>query len=208
MRETQRQGSNNKETLRQRSSSNEESLQQRQSSSNEEMLRQQNSNSEESLQQQSSSNEEMLQQQSPIYKESEEQKPSSRADDILQFLLPGFCHLSADDESRKVLLEHGLMTCLGPYFSYQWQAIHTESRDQTEVGSMHGVDPAFTFRGWRNIAGAHLPTPTLFGPTKRPDDTADYSLGCSFFLTIVNTRYSFLHLGGLGRALQPILGAN
>ena len=29
-------------------------------------------------------------------------------------------------------------------------------------------------------AGAHLPTPSLFDPAKRPDDRADYCLDCSF----------------------------
>ena len=32
----------------------------------------------------------------------------------------------------------------------------------------------------RVAAGAHLPTPWLFEPTKRPDDRADYCLDCSF----------------------------
>ena len=32
----------------------------------------------------------------------------------------------------------------------------------------------------RVAAGAHLPTPWLFEPAKRPDDTADYCLDCSF----------------------------
>ena len=32
----------------------------------------------------------------------------------------------------------------------------------------------------RVTAGAHLPTPWLFEPVKRPDDRADYCLDCSF----------------------------
>ena len=32
----------------------------------------------------------------------------------------------------------------------------------------------------RVAAGAHLPTPWLFEPAKRPDDRADYFQGCSF----------------------------
>ena len=32
----------------------------------------------------------------------------------------------------------------------------------------------------RVAAGAHLPTPWLFEPAKRPDDRADYCLDCSF----------------------------
>ena len=32
----------------------------------------------------------------------------------------------------------------------------------------------------RVAAGAHLPTPLLFEPAKRPDDRGDYCLDCSF----------------------------
>ena len=32
----------------------------------------------------------------------------------------------------------------------------------------------------RVVAGAHLTTPWLFEPAKRPDDRADYCLDCSF----------------------------
>ena len=45
----------------------------------------------------------------------------------------------------------------------------------------------------RVAAGAHLPTPWLFEPAKRPDDRADYCLDCSFSPS-ESTRYSFLHL--------------
>ena len=37
-----------------------------------------------------------------------------------------------------------------------------------------------TYAMKRVAAGAHLPTPWLFEPAKRPDDRADYYLGCSF----------------------------
>ena len=33
----------------------------------------------------------------------------------------------------------------------------------------------------RVAAGAHLPTPWLFEPAKRPDDRADCCLDCTFF---------------------------
>ena len=35
----------------------------------------------------------------------------------------------------------------------------------------------------RVAAGAHLQTPWLFEPAKRPDDRADYCLDCSFLLS-------------------------
>ena len=53
----------------------------------------------------------------------------------------------------------------------------------------------------RVAAGTHLPSPWLFEPAKRPDDTADYCLDCSFSSSSANTRYSFLRLNGVGRAL-------
>ena len=40
----------------------------------------------------------------------------------------------------------------------------------------------------RVAAGAHLLTPWLFEPAKRPDDRADYSLDCS--LNLVLTEFS------------------
>ena len=52
----------------------------------------------------------------------------------------------------------------------------------------------------RVAAGAHLPTPWLFEPAKRPDDRADYCLDCRTFPSGI-TGYSFLHLSGVGRAL-------
>ena len=52
----------------------------------------------------------------------------------------------------------------------------------------------------RVSAGAHLPTPRLFEPGKRPDN---YCLNCSF-LPQCKSVYSFLHLSGVGHAL----GAN
>ena len=49
----------------------------------------------------------------------------------------------------------------------------------------------------RVAAGAHLPTPWFFEPAKRPDDRADY---CAVSTPSGSTRYSFLHLSGVGRA--------
>ena len=49
----------------------------------------------------------------------------------------------------------------------------------------------------RVAAGAHLPTPWLFEPGKCPDDRDDYCRDSPS----ASTRYSFLHLSGLGRAL-------
>ena len=59
----------------------------------------------------------------------------------------------------------------------------------------------------RVAAGAHLPTPWLFEPAKCRDDRADYCLDCSFLLFLLllvrsaSTRYAFLQLNGVERAL-------
>ena len=50
----------------------------------------------------------------------------------------------------------------------------------------------------RVAAGAHLLTPWIFKPARRPDDKADYCLDCSF---LPQWKYSFLHLSGVRRAL-------
>ena len=42
----------------------------------------------------------------------------------------------------------------------------------------------------RVAAGAHLPTPWLFEPVKRPDDRAEFCLDCSFLVQASCTRFS------------------
>ena len=41
-----------------------------------------------------------------------------------------------------------------------------------------GESGVYAFK--RVAAGAHLPTPWIYEPAKRPDDRADYCLDCSF----------------------------
>ena len=58
----------------------------------------------------------------------------------------------------------------------------------------------------KRVAAERLSPDSLAVETaKRLDDRNDYCLGCSF-LPSANTRYSFLHLIGLGRALQARIG--
>ena len=70
-------------------------------------------------------------------------------------------------------------------------------------------DDIFGERNGNLGANAHFrssPDCLAFEPVKRPDNTADYCLGCSF--PNANTRYSFLQLSGLRHAFKPRLGAN
>ena len=53
----------------------------------------------------------------------------------------------------------------------------------------------------RVAAGAHLPTPWLFEPEKRPDNRADYCLDGSFLLQCKHHVHVFLRLSGVGHAL-------
>ena len=55
----------------------------------------------------------------------------------------------------------------------------------------------------RVAAGAHLPTSWLFEPAKLPNYRAHYRLDCSF-LPSASTKYSFLHLSGLGRTVVRV----
>ena len=50
-----------------------------------------------------------------------------------------------------------------------WRAENTVEKGKLGANAMKRV-----------AAGAHLPTPWLFEPAKRPDDRADYCLDCSF----------------------------
>ena len=76
--------------------------------------------------------------------------------------------------------------------SSQRLAFSVEEKEKDEKFGAYAME--------RVAAGAHLPTPWLFEPAKRPDDRADYCVNCSF-LPSASTKYSFLHLSGVGRAL-------
>ncbi|XP_071950158.1 neurochondrin-like [Antedon mediterranea] len=43
--------------------------------------------------------------------------------DLLRLLLPGFCHLSVEPASRKILVEHNCIEIFMQYFNYQWQLL-------------------------------------------------------------------------------------
>lgn len=40
--------------------------------------------------------------------------------EVLKFLLPGLCHLSAEEKARAILLEEGLIDLIGDYMMFQW----------------------------------------------------------------------------------------
>lgn len=52
--------------------------------------------------------------------------------DLLKFLLPGFCHLTAEDESRKILLSEEFHVFLHGYLTDCWRAFKDdESSDDS-----------------------------------------------------------------------------
>ena len=57
----------------------------------------------------------------------------------------------------------------------------------------------------RVAAGAHLPIPWLFEPAKRPDDRADYYLGC--LLPIARKIKLLSPLSAIGGGVDGLLGA-
>ncbi|XP_064636104.1 neurochondrin-like [Lineus longissimus] len=53
--------------------------------------------------------------------------------DLLRFLLPGLCHLSAEDNPRKILIESDAHELLGQYFSYQWNSFTSKQTKDSET---------------------------------------------------------------------------
>ncbi|KFV75037.1 Neurochondrin, partial [Dryobates pubescens] len=46
--------------------------------------------------------------------------------DALRFLLPGFCHLTAEDRPRDVLIQEGAPALLCEYFLHQWEVLSSQ----------------------------------------------------------------------------------
>ncbi|NXR19435.1 NCDN protein, partial [Cinclus mexicanus] len=54
-------------------------------------------------------------------------KGSVLAQDALRFLLPGFCHLTAEDRPRDILVSEGAPALLCEYFLQQWEVLTSKS---------------------------------------------------------------------------------
>ncbi|NXH96810.1 NCDN protein, partial [Pachycephala philippinensis] len=52
---------------------------------------------------------------------------SALPQDALRFLLPGFCHLTAEDKPRDILISEGAPALLCEYFLQQWEVLTSES---------------------------------------------------------------------------------
>ncbi|NXM28960.1 NCDN protein, partial [Oxyruncus cristatus] len=51
---------------------------------------------------------------------------SALPQDALRFLLPGFCHLTAEDRPRAILVSQGAPALLCEYFLHQWEVLSSE----------------------------------------------------------------------------------
>ncbi|XP_009863447.1 PREDICTED: neurochondrin, partial [Apaloderma vittatum] len=55
--------------------------------------------------------------------------------DALRFLLPGFCHLTAEDRPRDILVAEGAPALLCEYFLHQWEVLTSETGSLTSPTS-------------------------------------------------------------------------
>ncbi|XP_041464276.1 neurochondrin-like [Lytechinus variegatus] len=58
------------------------------------------------------------------------------AKDLLRLLLPALCHLTAEDEPRRILRECKGLELLLEYFAYHWRLVNELKRKESEVGIM------------------------------------------------------------------------
>ncbi|NWW31876.1 NCDN protein, partial [Panurus biarmicus] len=62
-------------------------------------------------------------------------KGSALPQDALRFLLPGFCHLTAEDRPRDILISEGAPALLCEYFLQQWEVLTSESTAPAPLAS-------------------------------------------------------------------------
>ncbi|NWX22394.1 NCDN protein, partial [Aegotheles bennettii] len=62
-------------------------------------------------------------------------KGSGFPQDALRFLLPGFCHLTAEDRPRDILISAGAPALLCEYFLWQWEVLTSEPRPPAPLTS-------------------------------------------------------------------------
>ncbi|KFU89396.1 Neurochondrin, partial [Chaetura pelagica] len=62
-------------------------------------------------------------------------KGSALPQDALRFLLPGFCHLTAEDRPRDILISAGAPALLCEYFLHQWEVLTSVPKSLTPLTS-------------------------------------------------------------------------
>lgn len=63
--------------------------------------------------------------------------------DLIGFLLPGFCHMTADDSSRKVLLDNNLQSSLSDYFSSCVESLTANEIEEDSLKSLETLCGVF-----------------------------------------------------------------
>ena len=72
--------------------------------------------------------------------------------EVLKFLLPGLCHLTADDKARRVLLDCDAHVTLMRYFHYRWMLFKSDgtSAQESEVREINHLHRISLFIAWTN----------------------------------------------------------
>ena len=68
---------------------------------------------------------------------------SIRNVDLIGFLLPGLCHMTAEDASRKILLDNDVQSCLSAYFSHCVDTIVQGDMEEAILTSMETLCGVF-----------------------------------------------------------------
>ncbi|XP_070553486.1 neurochondrin-like isoform X1 [Ptychodera flava] len=67
--------------------------------------------------------------------------------DLLRFLLPGLCHFTAEEKSRKIMVDNAVHELLGEYFNYHWllfTANNVEYNSEIALTTLCGIFMNFT----------------------------------------------------------------
>ena len=90
--------------------------------------------------------------------------------DPLRFMLPAFCHLAAEDETRKIMLEHKMPDLLYDYLLYQWGIFKQWLAQQPTVAS-----------DWLHVETAEQ---EAVAEAARPDSEPAIILVCGIFMNL------------------------
>lgn len=92
------------------------------------------------------------------------------APDALRFVLPAFCHLTAEDKPRKIMLEQKTMQLLYDYLMYQWKIFSLWLTKQPNVAS-----------DWLHLETAEQ---EMIAEKNRPESEPAVILTCGIFMNV------------------------
>jgi len=94
--------------------------------------------------------------------------------DVFRFMLPAFCHLAAEDASRKIMLDQALHETLYEYLMYQWTIFSRWLSDQPALAA-----------DWLHATVGQTEEQTNLAEKSRPDSEAAVILVCGIFMNLV-----------------------